>query len=183
MFPDYKSNVRYSDPRYWISESSYSDASVIHMLAIQIPTVLIINFNFFYQTPDPKTRRSLAKFVRQKHESFVEQPKNPFPCILEIFGQFDLHKIDKKRRIALVKVETEVKVENGESAPSSSSKENIDTSQNMSLSDKQKLNIGKLEKALMQCQQAIEKLETEDMDLVNVYSRNLNNRIVHLMQI
>ena len=183
MFPDYKSNVRYSDPRYWISESSLFWCFRYSHVRYSNPHCTDYEFKFFYQTPDPKTRRSLAKFVRQKHESFVEQPKNPFPCILEIFGQFDLHKIDKKRRIALVKVETEVKVENGESAPSSSSKENIDTSQNMSLSDKQKQNIGKLEKALMQCQQAIEKLETEDMDLVNVYSRNLNNRIVHLMQI
>ena len=128
----------------------------------------------FYQAPDSKNRRFLAKFVRQQHDLFVEQHKNPYPYILEIFGQLDLHKIDKKRRIDLVKVEKEAKVETRESAPSSSSKQNVGTTASGSLPNtdeyltaKRKRDIVKLETALMQCQQAIDKLENEDIDLVN----------------
>jgi hypothetical protein len=143
--------------------------------------------NTFFQTPDPKTRKSITVLIREKKERLVIEGKNPFPQIQDIFGQMSLHKIDKKRRLQLTKVDN-----NPTSTPTSeqgkgeteqpmltnpSTSETVTTepcpssssNSTQKLKDKHDRKIKVLQKALNECKKKIDELESAEVDFVSYF--------------
>ena len=118
----------------------------------------------------------MTKLIREKTDVVASEGKNVFVHINDIFGQMSLH---KKRRIALIKAdkpEEKLAVAVAASAVvASTSSSNPPSSSTMSAAEREKSEkrdrtIRRLEKALMQCKVAIDKLEQGEIDLVRFYS-------------
>ena len=139
----------------------------------------------FVQTPDPKTRKFITVLIGEKKDQLVIEGNNPYPQIQDIFGQMSLHKIDKKRRIQLTKVEDNPRSvsmngqgkgetsntvsaepstsENVQNEPSASSSQNS----TKKLAEKHARKIKSLQEALNNCKKEIDRLEAAEVDFVS----------------